>query len=94
MARSTKEIRISLPEGFDPAKVVGVDGEIARELQREFGAEIIGREGALVVRGDGTRVETAASLVSDLIVLAQADRALTPGTVRDAIRMRRADPRV
>ncbi len=94
MARSSKEIRISLPEGFDPAKVVGHDGEIARELQREFGAEIIGRDHALVVRGEAARVESAASFVSELIVLVQADRALTPGTVRDAIRMRRADPRV
>jgi len=93
-ARSSKEIRIPLPEGLDPAKVVGHGGEIARELQREFGAEILGSERTLIVRGEATRVETAASLVSDLIVLAQADHTLTPGTVRDAIRMRRVDPHV
>ncbi len=92
MARSSKEIKIILPDGFDPAKVVGADGEVARELQREFGAEIVGRDGTVVVRGEALRVESVAGLVRELIVLAQADRAVTPGTVRDAIRIRRADP--
>jgi len=92
VARSSKEIKIILPDGFDPAKVVGADGEVARELQREFGAEIVGRDGTVVVRGEALRVESVAGLVRELIVLAQADRAVTPGTVRDAIRIRRADP--
>ncbi len=94
MARSVKEVRIPLPEGFDLVRLVGREGEIVREIQREFGTEIIGRERTLVVRGEASRAESAAGLLGELIILAQADRSITPGTVRDAIRMRRADPHV
>ncbi len=94
MAKSVKEIRITLPDNFDPTRVLGREGEIVREIQREFGTEISNRDRALVVRGEASRAESAAGLVGDLIAIAQADRAITPGTVRDAIRMRRADPNV
>ncbi len=94
MARSVKEIRITLPDGLDLSKVFGRGGEIAREIQREFGTEITGRDRAVVVRGEAGRAESAAGLVGELIALAQADQLITPGTVRDAIRMRRADPHV
>ena len=77
-------IKISVPAGVDPARVMGERDRTLRALEKVSGADIVARGNDIQISGDAAPVELAARLIEYAIKEARAGRTLAPEDVERA----------
>ncbi len=90
---STK-VRLTVPDGIDPARVTGSGDAVLRAIEANTTASVVVRGSAISLSGSPDEVELLTRLFTHLIKLASADEVPAPGDALralDALRQERSD---
>lgn len=79
------QIRLTLPEGLDLARLLGENDSIIRMVEARFSAQVVVRGDMILITGDADEVQTLISLFRDLIALVEQGGTPTYETVDRSI---------
>ncbi|MDR7486518.1 MAG: PhoH family protein [Armatimonadota bacterium] len=82
------EATIPLPSGADAVAVLGQHDALLEVVEKELGASVTVRGGALVIRGTPDEVGAAVRVFDQILALARSGQSVTPADVRRALRNR------
>jgi len=85
---AVSEATIPLPSGADAVAVLGQHDALLEVVEKELGASVTVRGGALVIRGTPDEVDAAVRVFDQLLALARSGQSVTPADVRRALRNR------
>ncbi|MDR7521078.1 MAG: PhoH family protein [Armatimonadota bacterium] len=89
---SVSEATIPLPSGADAVAVLGQHDALLEVVEKELGASVTVRGGALVIRGTPDEVGAAVRVFDQILALARRGQSVTPADVRRALRNRPTPP--
>ncbi len=91
MSTDVAKVRLSIPEGIDPASITGAGDALLRTIERRCEGEIVVRGTDISIAGEPSEVEVLVRLFTHLIKIAAGNEVPTTDDVERAIDAMRAE---